>query len=190
MLARPRAAALPGLLVLPAVAAAARQALRLPAPVYRTVAVVAGGRIYVLGGHDSAGGTISDVSVVDPARRSSRRAGTLALPTHGAAAANLAGRILVFGGASSSVHDVVQQFSPEAGRAHVIGHMPTVRADVSAVVVGRRAILVGGFNGVGPQADVWATARGKSFRVVAHLPQPVRYLRSLRSAPPSTSSAV
>jgi hypothetical protein len=30
----------------------------LPAPVYRTVAVVAGGRIYVLGGHDVAGGSV------------------------------------------------------------------------------------------------------------------------------------
>jgi hypothetical protein len=40
-----------------------------------TVAVVAGGRTYVLGGHDSGGGTISNVYVVDPARGTSRRAG-------------------------------------------------------------------------------------------------------------------
>jgi hypothetical protein len=76
VLGRRLAAALAGLLLLPEVAGASRQALRLPASVYRTVAVVAGGRIYVLGAHDSGGGTISDVYVVDPARGTSRRAGT------------------------------------------------------------------------------------------------------------------
>jgi serine/threonine-protein kinase PknK len=143
--------------------------------VYRTVAVAADGRIYLLGGHDSAGGTISDVDVFDPATGVARRDGSLALPTHGAAAANLGGRILVFGGASSTVHDVVQQFFPATGHSRVFGHMSTVRADVTAAVVGRRVILVGGFDGVGPQGDVWATGDGRRFRVVARLPQPVRY---------------
>jgi N-acetylneuraminic acid mutarotase len=143
--------------------------------VYRTAAAVSGGRIFVLGGHDSSGATISDVYVLDPRTGTSRRAGSLSLPTHGAAAANLGGHLLVFGGASSSVHDVVQQFSPASGRATVIGHMPTVRADVTAVVVGGRAVLVGGFDGVGPQGDVWATRDGRSFHVIAHLQQPVRY---------------
>src|ERR1700758_4536244 len=32
---------------------------RLPTPVYRTVAVVSGNRIFVLGGHDPTGGTIT-----------------------------------------------------------------------------------------------------------------------------------
>jgi hypothetical protein len=67
--------------------------------------------------------------------------------------------------------------------------MPRVRADVTAVVVGRRVILVGGFDGVGPQRDVWATTNGRSFTVIAQLAQPVRYRRSPRSAPLSTSSA-
>ena len=154
---------------------ATRTGWRLPAPVYRTVAVVASGRIFLLGGHDSGGGTISDVYGLDPRTGRSARAGTLALPTHGAAAATLAGRILVFGGASSFVHNVVQAFNPATGKARVIGSMPRARADVTAAVVGRQAVLSGGFDGVGPQSDVWATADGKSFRVVARLPQPVRY---------------
>ena len=147
----------------------------LPTPVYRTVAVAAGGRIYVLGGHDLAGGSVTAVEVFDPATGVARRAGSLSHQTHGAAAANLGGRILVFGGASTSVHDVVQQFFPRTGRSRVVGVMPTVRADVTAVVVGRRVVLVGGFDGVGPQSSVWATADGRRFSVVAHLPQPVRY---------------
>jgi N-acetylneuraminic acid mutarotase len=164
-----------GGLVLLSSAAGAVSVRRLPAPVYRTVAVAAGGWIYVLGGHDAAGGTISDVYAFDPTTGVSRRAGSLALPTHGAAAADLGGRILVFGGASSSVHDAVQQFFPATGRSRVIGHMSTVRADVTATVVGHRVILAGGFNGVGPQREVWATQDGRAFHAVAHLPQAVRY---------------
>ena len=147
----------------------------LPAPLYRTVAVAAGGRIYVLGGHDTAGGSVTAVEAFDPRRRTARRAGNLDDPTHGAAAANLGGRILVFGGASTSVHDVVQQFFPASGRSRIVGTMPTVRADVTAAVAARRVILVGGFDGVGPQSAVWATRDGRQFTVVAHLPQPVRY---------------
>ena len=173
-----------GALVLVPAAAGAGSLPRLPAPVYRTVAVVSGGRIYVLGGHDSVGGTISEVCVFDPATGLAKRAGSLALPTHGAAAANLGGRILVFGGASNSVHDVVQQFFPASGRSRVIGHMPTVRADVTATLVGQRVILLGGFDGVGPQSEVWETRDGRNFRVVARLPQAVRYpaVASLGSA--------
>jgi N-acetylneuraminic acid mutarotase len=143
--------------------------------VYRTVAVAAAGKIFVLGGHDVAGATVSGVESFDPATNRVRRAGILALPTHGAAAANLGGRILVFGGASTSVHDVVQQFFPATGRSRVVGHMPTARADVTAAVVGRRVILVGGFDGIGPQSPVWETRDGRSFTVLTHLPQPVRY---------------
>jgi N-acetylneuraminic acid mutarotase len=147
----------------------------LPQPVYRTTATVAQGRIYVLGGHDAAGGSITDVYRLDPRNGRSRKVGSLALQTHGSAAATLAGRILVFGGASTSVHDAVQWFRPWSGRTSVIGHMPRQRADVTAAVVGKRVVLIGGFDGYGPQRDVWATGDGKHFRVVAHLPQPVRY---------------
>jgi N-acetylneuraminic acid mutarotase len=161
-----------------ALASAAAQAAgeaSLPAPVYRTVAVAADGRIYVLGGHDLAGGSVTGVEVFDPTTGVARAAGTLSYQTHGAAAANLDGRILVFGGASTAVHDVVQQFFPQTGRSRIIGVMPSVRADVTAVVVGRQVVLVGGFDGVGPQSPVWATRDGRHFSVVAHLQQPVRY---------------
>jgi N-acetylneuraminic acid mutarotase len=163
------------LALLTAVAAVAASVARLPVAVYRTVAVAAGGKIYVLGGHDAAGGTITSVEVFDPARGVARAAGSLALPTHGAAAANLGGRILVFGGASTAVHDVVQQYTPASGRSAIVGHMPSMRADVTAAVVGRRVVLVGGFDGVGPQSPVWETRNGKNFTVVAHLVQSVRY---------------
>jgi len=163
------------LALLTAAMAGAGTVVRLPAPLYRTVAVAAAGKIYVLGGHDVAGGSVTAVEMFDPVHGVARRRGSLVLPTHGAAAANLGGRILVFGGASTAVHDAVQQYVPASGRSRVIGHMPTVRADVTAVVVGRRVVLVGGFDGVGPQSPVWETRNGRSFTVVAHLAQSVRY---------------
>jgi hypothetical protein len=148
---------------------------KLPAAVYRTVAVASGERIFVLGGHNLAGETISDVYELDTRTGETRTAGTLVLPTHGAAAAVLGGRILVFGGASTSVHDVVQEFDPARGSARLVGHLPGVRADVTAAVAGNRVVLAGGFDGVGPQGDVWATADGRMFRVIGRLRQAVRY---------------
>lgn len=148
---------------------------RLPAPVYRTVAVALGQRIFVLGGHDAVGDTISEVYELDVATGKSLPAGTLAVPTHGAAAAVLRGRMLVFGGASSAVHDDVQRFDPARHTTSVIGRLPTVRADVTAGVANNSAVLAGGFDGVGPQSDVWATNNGTGFRVIARLPQAVRY---------------
>ena len=36
-------------------------------------------------------------------------------------------------------------------------------------------MLVGGYDGVTPSADVWETTDGVTFTVLARLPQPVRY---------------
>ena len=147
----------------------------LPAPVYRTVAVAAGGRVYVLGGHDIAGGSVTSVEAFDPRSGTARRGRQPRLPDAWRGRCEPGGRILVFGGASTSVHDVVQQFFPASGRSRVIATMPTVRADVTAAVAAGRVILVGGFDGIGPQSSVWATRDGRHFTVVAHLRQPVRY---------------
>lgn len=151
---------------------------RLPAPVYRTVAVATerGHRIFLFGGHDAAGGTVSNVEQIDPAQGIARAAGSLAAPTHGAAAALLRSRLLVFGGAATTVHDFVQQFNPSSHTASVIARLPAARADLTAAVVGGdTVVLVGGFDGIGPQADVWATTNGRNFRVIARLRQAVRY---------------
>jgi N-acetylneuraminic acid mutarotase len=111
----------------------------------------------------------------DPAAGASTEAGTLALPTHGEAAAVLGGRLLVFGGASSAVHDIIQQFDPAQRRAVILGRLPGPRADVTAAVTGHTIALVGGFDGVRPQDEVWASTDGSDFRVIARLPQAVRY---------------
>ncbi|MGH2875277.1 MAG: Kelch repeat-containing protein [Solirubrobacteraceae bacterium] len=148
---------------------------RLPAPVSRTVAAARGERIYVFGGHDAAGATVDTVDELNLHTGRTTVAGALALPTHGAAAAALGGQLLVFGGASNTVHDVVQQFHPRRRAARVIARLPTPRADVTAAVVGHTVVLVGGFDGIGPQRDVWASRGGLHFHAIAALRQPVRY---------------
>jgi streptogramin lyase len=148
---------------------------KLGAPVYRTVAATSGRSIYVLGGHDAAGATIDTVSRADVATGAVTSAGRLAVLTHGAAAATFDGRLLVFGGASTTVHDLVQRFDPRTHSASVIGHLPGPRADVTAAVVGHAVLLIGGFDGIGPQREVWASADGRRFHAIAKLPQAVRY---------------
>lgn len=148
---------------------------KLPAPVYRTVAVTSGRSTFVLGGHDAAGATTDTVERVDMTTGAARTVGRLAAPTHGAAAAALGGRLLVFGGASTTVHDLVQRFDPATATARVIGHLPGARADVTAAVIGHTVLLIGGFDGVGPQRDVWASTDGRHFHAIARLPQAVRY---------------
>jgi streptogramin lyase len=147
----------------------------LPAPVYRTVALSSGRSIYLLGGHDAAGATTGTVERVDIVDGAVRVAGRLAAPTHGAAAAALGGGLLVFGGASTTVHDLVQRFDPHTGSARVIARLPDARADLTAAIVGHTVVLIGGFDGIGPQRDVWISSDGRRFHTIAKLPQAVRY---------------
>lgn len=148
---------------------------RLPAPVHRTVAVASGGRVFVLGGLDSAGATTTTVDSFDPKTGRTGVAGSLALPTHGSAAAVVHGQVLVFGGASLSVHDTVQLFRPTTRHSVVVADLPGARADTTAATTGGVTVLVGGFDGAGPQSEVWETTNGRTFHVIGHLPQAVRY---------------
>jgi hypothetical protein len=93
---------------------------------------------------------------------------------HDAAGARLGGRAIVFGGGSGSSTDVVQELRSGA-RSVVIGRLPEARSDASAVVVGGRAFVVGGYNGKTALRDVLETTDGKTFRVFARLPVGVRY---------------
>lgn len=147
----------------------------LPAPRYRTDAVARGDQIFVFGGLDPAGVTVNTVEELNLRTGRMSVAGTLALPTHGSAAGLFDGRLLVFGGASTAVHDVVQQFVPPRRTARVIARLPGPRADVTAAVVGHTVVLLGGFDGIGPQRDVWASRDGRHFHVIGALRQAVRY---------------
>jgi N-acetylneuraminic acid mutarotase len=93
---------------------------------------------------------------------------------HDAAAARIGTHDIVFGGGSASSSDVVQELRPGA-QSVVIGHLPEVRSDANAVVIGARALIVGGYIGKAALRDVLETTDGTTFRVFARLPIGVRY---------------
>ena len=70
----------------------------LPAPVQRAVAVSWNGVLYVAGGLDPAGSSVTAVSAVDPATGRVTSIGSLPQAVHDAAAAVIGRRLVVFGG--------------------------------------------------------------------------------------------
>jgi len=160
----------------------ARAAKPLPAPVSNESAVGLAGGPLILGGLDEGEASVSGVFQLGGASGGLREAGALEAPLHDAAAALLGGRVLVFGGGQETSEDTVQALPLSGGRvaagtmATAVGHLPTPRSDLSAVTVGKRAYVLGGYDGTNLLDSVLATGDGSSFTQVATLPEPGRYL--------------
>ena len=155
---------------------------RLPAPISAESVVGLPGGPLILGGLDTGESSVGGVFQLDPASGKLREAGSLSGPLHDAAAAVLGNRVLVFGGGTEASSDEVQALPLSGGTvganasAEGAGRLPTVRSDLSAVTLGGRAYLLGGYDGTAPLDSVLATADGSSFEEVATLPQPARYI--------------
>ncbi len=158
----------------------ARRGRSLPAPISGESAATVPGGMLLLGGLDSTEASVSGVFRLDPSGKLSP-VGALSGPLHDAAATALGGQVLVFGGGTETSTDAVQALSasPPAGAeatATVVGHLPAVRSDLSAVTIGSRAYVLGGYDGATPDPAVLSTAGGESFSRVGDLPVPARYL--------------
>jgi len=155
---------------------------RLPAPVSAESVVALPGGPLILGGLDSGEASASGVFHLDPASGRLSAAGSLRGPLHDAAAAVLGRRVLVFGGGAEASSDEVQALPLSGGKvaagasAEAVGRLPTVRSDLSAVTLGGRAYVLGGYDGSAPLDSVLATADGSGFEEVAKLPRPARYM--------------
>ena len=108
-------------------------------------------------------------------------AGTRAGPLHFAAPTTVGGKVLVFGGGTETSTDQVQSLpsalSPGAeATATVVGHLPAVRSDLSAVTIDGKAYVLGGYDGTTPDPAVLSTSDGSSFSHVADLEVPARYM--------------
>ncbi len=147
----------------------------LPAPVQRAVAVSWNGVLYVAGGLDAAGSSVTAVSAFDPATGRVTSIGSLPQAVHDAAAAVIGRRLVVFGGGASQVSDAVQAFDLLRRTSGVIGRLPAPLADVSAASIGATVYLVGGYDGRTPQAAIWSTTDGVRFRRSGTLPEGLRY---------------
>lgn len=158
----------------------ARPSTSLPAPISGEAATVVPGGALVLGGLDANDASVEGVFLLGRSGKL-RPAGSLAGPLHDAAATSVGGKVLVFGGGTEAGTDRVQSLpvglsSASEATAVVVGHLPAVRSDLSAVTVGSKAYVLGGYDGTAPDPAVLATADGSSFSHVADLEVPARYL--------------
>jgi N-acetylneuraminic acid mutarotase len=154
----------------------------LPAPISGESSVGLPGGPLIIGGLDSGEASVSGVFQLDGGNGRLSEVASLSGPLHDAAAAVLGGQVLVFGGGTESSSDEVQALPAPGGKvasgatASAVGHLPTVRSDLSAVTIGNRAYVLGGYDGTAPLDSVLSTADGSSFSRVATLPAPARYL--------------
>ena len=126
------------------------------------------------GGFASTGSTTGAILGFDPATAQLNRLGALAVPVHDAAGVTVNGDTLIFGGGDAAPLAVVQQIDSGAV-AHVVGHLPAARADLSAVSIGNSAIVIGGAASGLLDRRILATEDGAHFRVLATLLEGVRY---------------
>jgi len=163
----PARSAGPGLRVV-----ATRLAFDLPVPMSRAVAFANGQSIVVAGGL-SSNGSLRSILSIDPTTGHLVQAGQLAAAVHDAAATVAGGRLLVFGGGNLVPVGTVQQIA--GPRATVVGRLPRPRADLAAVTVGARSIIVGGGTPAELDPAILATADGASFRTIGSLRLGARY---------------
>ena len=158
----------------------ARSAKSLPAPISGEAAAAVPGGTLILGGLDASEASVEGIFSLGSSGRV-QQAGSLAGPLHDAAATVLKGKVFVFGGGTETSTDQVQSLPASASpslpaTATVVGHLPAVRSDLSAVTVGSQAYILGGYDGTSPDPAVLATPDGRSFSQVAELEVPARYM--------------
>jgi hypothetical protein len=147
--------------------------LRLPYPLSRTVALVDGSAILVLGGLTGTG-TTGTILRLTPDAGTVVRLGRLASAVHDAAGATLGGVSYVLGGGVISQDSAIQRVAP-SGRTSVVGRLPAPRADLAALVVGDSLVILGGGANGRTDRKVLSTVDGVHVNVIATLPTGVRY---------------
>ncbi|MGH3472435.1 MAG: Kelch repeat-containing protein [Nocardioidaceae bacterium] len=144
-------------------------------PVGREAAVAVPGGIVVAGGLVAGDQSTAAAWQVDLHTATVTALPDLPVPVHDVGGALLQGDPMVFGGGNATEQDVVQR-QTAGSRWRVVGHLPAARSDLVAARVGRRVVLIGGYNGsTQALADILASYDGRQFRVIGRLAVPVRY---------------
>ena len=146
----------------------------LDSPVQDAAATAFGGGAVLLGGLTAADTSRNDIVTVS--RAGSRRVGRLPTAVHDSAAVTLGRLVYLFGGGTGTAQiDTIVRIDPRTGAAEAIGHLPAGSSDQTAAAIGGTAYVVGGYTGTRWLDTIVAWKPGGTARVVAHLPQPVRY---------------
>jgi DNA-binding beta-propeller fold protein YncE len=146
----------------------------LPAPLQDPSYATSAGSVLLLGGLN-AGDTSVD-SVISAGFHGARAIGRLPSVRHDTAAATLGGAVYVFGGGNgpSQLNEIVR-VDPATGRSSLVGRLPAASSDSTAATIGGTAYVVGGYTGTRWLDTIVAYRPGSTARVVAHLPQTLRY---------------
>jgi YVTN family beta-propeller protein len=144
-------------------------------PVQDAAAARVPGGVMLLGGLTSADQSRRDIRIATATR--DRAAGTLPTALHDTAAVTLGGAVYLFGGGTgaNTQSDTIVRVPLRGGAATAVGRLPAPSSDQSAVAVGGTAYVVGGYTGTRWLDTIVAWRPGARARVVAHLPQAVRY---------------
>jgi DNA-binding beta-propeller fold protein YncE len=151
-----------------------RAAGALATPVQDAAAAPFGGGAVLLGGLTPA--DMSSDAIATVTRAGSRRVGTLPGALHDAAAVTIGRTTYLFGGGNGVAQlDAILAVDPRTGAAQPVGRLPAPSSDQSGAAIGRTAYVVGGYTGARWLDTIVAWRPGGRARVVAHLPQPLRY---------------
>jgi N-acetylneuraminic acid mutarotase len=160
-----------------------RLPVRLPEPLAREAVSVGGDptRVLVAGGLVSGDTSSASAYTLDLGSGHVVHLPPLRTPVHDTAGASAQGdRRLVIGGGNAAEQSVVQ--GRDATGWHDVGHLPTPRSDLSAVVVGDRVYVVGGYDGRSAAlAEVLVSRTGRRWRRFCSLPVPVRYAATVEA---------
>src|SRR5581483_11404617 len=143
-------------------------------PIQDAAAAPFGGGAVLVGGLTPA--DVSSNEIVTATRAGSRSVGSIPTALHDSAAVTIGRATYLFGGGTGTAQiDTILMIDPRTGAAQAVGHLPVGSSDQSAAVIGRTAYIVGGYTGTRWLDTIVAWRPGRTARVVAHLPHPLRY---------------
>ncbi|TML06707.1 MAG: hypothetical protein E6G38_09855, partial [Actinobacteria bacterium] len=150
-----------------------RAAGSLAAPIQDAAITTFGRRILLLGGLDAADTSTADVRTIAGGRV--RTIGRLPIVFHDGAAVRIGSYAYEFGGGDGVRQlDQILRVDPKTGTAIRVGSLPAPSSDHAATVLAGEAYVVGGYTGASWLNTIVAWRPGKSARVVARLPTPLR----------------
>jgi hypothetical protein len=147
---------------------------RLPTPLAREAVVSVHGRIVVAGGLVTGDESTAVAYRIDPGTGRVQPLRSMPVPVHDTAGVLLGNRPVVVGGGNATEQDVVQVRRP--GGWSVAGRIPQARSDLTAVTIGDRALVLGGYDARTPAVPSILSSRdGVHWSTIGALQVPVRY---------------
>lgn len=147
---------------------------KLSSPLSRMALFANGNNLTIVGGLTSSGSSASGIYNLNTNDGNLSLMASLAAGVHDMASSLINGKMAIFGGGQSSSVNTSQIISPTNGSI-TTAKMPQLRSDSTAVSLGNKSYIIGGYNGTNADAQVLTTTNGTSFNQYGNLPVPVRY---------------